>query len=174
MKSTNRYSAIIVLALTLACTTSAWAQEEQTALEEVTVTAQKREQSIQDVAISIVAFQADDLENRRIFSVRELTEPVPNVSMALSPDNDIPIFVIRGVGLQDYNANNTPTTALVVDDVYQPYGIFGSFSLFDTERVEILRGPQGGLYGRNSTGGAVKFHQGRATQEPSAARGTGD
>lgn len=157
MKVFNWFAVIPVAVLTHLFATTAVAQTQEGMLEEVTVTAQKREQSIQEVAISIVAFGSEELERRRILSVSELTEHVANVEMGLSPDNEIPIFTIRGVGLQDYNANNTPTTALVVDDVYQPYGIFGAFNLFDTERVEILRGPQGGLYGRNSTGGAVNI-----------------
>ncbi len=125
--------------------------------EEIIVTAQKREQSAQDIGISIVALGSDELESLGVSEARELTEFVPNMELSVSGDSDIPVFVIRGVGLQDYNANNTPTTAMVVDDVYQPYGVYGAFSLFDTERVEILRGPQGGLYGRNSTGGAINL-----------------
>jgi len=136
---------------------------QETAFEEIVVTAQKREQSLQDVGISIAAFSSDELESNRVFDASGVTEFVPNMELALSPDNDIPIFVIRGVSLQDYNANNTPTTALVVDDVYQPYGIYGAFALFDAQRVEILKGPQGGLYGRNSTGGAVNI----VTRKPS-------
>jgi len=136
---------------------------QEASFEEVVVTAQKREQSLQEVGISIAAFSSSDLESNRILDVTGVTEFVPNVELALSPDNDIPIFVVRGVGLQDYNANNTPTTALVVDDVYQPYGVYGMFALFDAARVEILKGPQGGLYGRNSTGGAVNI----VTRKPS-------
>ena len=139
------------------------ASAQEGGFEEVVVTAQKREQSLQDVGISIAAFSNEELESNRVFDASGVTEFVPNMELALSPDNDIPIFVIRGVGLQDYNANNTPTTALVVDDVYQPYGIYGMFALFDAERVEILKGPQGGLYGRNSTGGAVNI----VTRRPS-------
>ncbi|WP_193161295.1 TonB-dependent receptor [Microbulbifer hainanensis] len=126
-------------------------------LEEVTVTAQKRAQSAQDVAISIAAMGSDDLEKLGVMEASQLTEFVPNMELSTSPDSGIPIFVIRGVGLQDYNANNTPTTAVVVDDVYQPFGVYGAFAMFDTERVEILKGPQGGLYGRNSTGGAINI-----------------
>ncbi|WP_428818829.1 TonB-dependent receptor [Microbulbifer sp. MCCC 1A16149] len=126
-------------------------------IEEVTVTAQKRAQSAQDVGISIAAMGSEELENLGVMEASQITEFVPNMELGMSPDSGIPIFVIRGVGLQDYNANNTPTTAMVVDDVYQPFGVYGAFAMFDTERMEVLKGPQGGLYGRNSTGGAINI-----------------
>jgi len=163
MKHSLTKSAVMIAlaASPFACLSTAMAQDA--VLEEITVTAQKRAQSAQDIGISIVAMGSEELENNRVFDASGVTEFVPNMELARSPDNDIPIFVIRGVALQDYNTNNTPTTALVVDDVYQPFGIFGAFSLFDAERVEILKGPQGGLYGRNSTGGAINI----VTKKPS-------
>ena len=129
----------------------------QAQLEEVVVTAQKRAQGSQDIGISIATVGAQDLENLGIMNAGDIAQYVPNVELGNTGDSGIPIFVIRGVGLQDYNANNTPTTGMFVDDVYLPYGIYGSFALFDAERVEILKGPQGGLYGRNTTGGAINF-----------------
>ncbi|WP_427965479.1 TonB-dependent receptor [Altererythrobacter sp.] len=129
----------------------------------IIVTAQKRSENVQDVGISITALGTDQLDQLRIRDAASLTENVPNMSLADSGDSAIPIFVIRGVGLQDYNTNNTPTTALVVDDVYQPFGVYGSFAMFDMERIEVLKGPQGGLYGRNSTGGAINL----VTRRPS-------
>ncbi len=160
------------VSLLLLTTSALWAQSEQEApsetqaqtpdvgpqlAEEIVVTAQKREQSLQDIGISITALEGEELEALGVSEARDITEFVPNLELSESGDSDIPIFVIRGVGLQDYNANNTPTTAMVVDDVYQPYGVYSAFALFDTERVEILKGPQGGLYGRNSTGGAINL-----------------
>ncbi len=129
----------------------------QAQLEEVLVTAQKRAQNTQDIGISIATVGSQDLEQLGIMNAGEIAQYVPNVELANSGDSGIPIFVIRAVGLQDYNANNTPTTGMFVDDVYLPYGIYGSFALFDADRVEILKGPQGGLYGRNTTGGAINF-----------------
>ncbi|GLP96640.1 TonB-dependent receptor [Paraferrimonas sedimenticola] len=149
------YLAVAVLG---AISSQGLAQEsEQSAFEVIEVTAQKRVERIQDVGISITAINGDELEDLGAFQASAITEFIPNMEMAWSEDSGIPIFVIRGVGLQDYNTNNTPNTAVVVDDVYQPYGIYTAFSMFDTERVEVLKGPQGGLYGRNSTGGAVSF-----------------
>ena len=126
-------------------------------LEEIVVTAQRREQSLQDIGISITAFTAAEIEKLGITNATQITEFVPNVELGQTGDSSTPIFVIRGVGLQDYNTNNTPTTATYVDDVYMPYNIMTNFVLLDAERVEILKGPQGGLYGRNTTGGAINF-----------------
>lgn len=146
----------------------------QGVLEEVIVTAQKRAESAQDIGISIAALGGDELEQLGIFSAADLSEYVPNMELALSGDSDIPIVVIRGVGLQDFNPNNTPTTAIFVDDVYLPYGVYGSFALFDSERVEVLRGPQGGLYGRNSTGGAINVISRKPSFETVEADISGD
>lgn len=148
--------------------TPALAQEAESPADDgiIIVTAQKRAQNVQDVPMSITALGGDDLESMGVTSSAGLTEFVPNVELASNGDGASQIIVIRGVGLQDYNANNTPTTSMVVDDVYLPYNVMAPFSLFDTERVEILKGPQGGLYGRNTTAGAVSFvsrkpHMGR-------------
>src|SRR5690606_37621182 len=75
--------------------------------------------------------------------------------------NGLPIWVIRGVGLQDFNANNTTTAAIYVDEVYQVSSVMGAVGLFDVEQVEILKGPQGGLSGRNTSGGAVTLRSQR-------------
>lgn len=146
---------LIASAVATALSTGFTATTQAQQLEEVVVTAQKRAQSVQDVGISITAMGGNEMEQLGILNTADLAEFVPNMEMALSGDSDIPIVVVRGVGLQDYNPNNTPTTAFFVDDVYLPYGVYGSFALFDSERVEVLKGPQGGLYGRNSTGGAI-------------------
>ncbi len=150
----NRTALAIACAAATFSTSTAFAQGM---LEEVVVTAQKRAQSAQDIGITMSTMGGDDIRNLGVYEASGLTDFVPNMELSNSGDSDIPIFVVRGVGLQDYNTNNTPTTAVVVDDVYQPYGVYSAFSMFDSERVEILKGPQGGLYGRNSTGGAINF-----------------
>lgn len=144
-------------------------EQKASAFEVIEVTAQKRVQRMQDVGIAISAFKADELEDLGAYQASALAEFIPNMEVAVSDDSGIPIFVIRGVGLQDYNTNNTPNTAVVVDDVYQPYGIYSAFAMFDTDRVEVLKGPQGGLYGRNSTGGAISFSSKRPELETTEA-----
>src|SRR5690606_5069038 len=74
----------------------------------------------------------------------------------------LPTWVIRGVGVQDYNSNNTPTASVYLDGAYQVSTVMGAASLFDVQALEILKGPQGGLYGRNTTGGAVILRSQRA------------
>ncbi|MEL6259073.1 MAG: TonB-dependent receptor, partial [Pseudomonadota bacterium] len=159
-----------VYAAALLALSPAWSQddsEQQSAearvLGTVLVTAQKREENLQDVPIAITALGADDLERLGVETAAELTEFVSNVELGTNGDGASQIFIVRGVGLQDFNANNTPTTALIADDVYLPYNIMAPFTLFDMDRIEILKGPQGGLYGRNSTGGAISFVSNKAT-----------
>ena len=82
-----------------------------------------------------------------------------------------PQFRIRGVGLTDYAANNTSTVGIYVDEVAYPYGVMTQGLLYDIARIEVLRGPQGTLYGRNTTGGAVSVSAGASTSTGSKAGG---
>jgi len=131
-------------------------------LEEITVTARKREQSLQDVGITMAALGAAQLRALNAQSLPDLTAALPNVELFEDyGGHGLPVWVIRGVGLQDFNANNTPAAAVFVDEVYQASSVMGNVGLFDAERVEVLKGPQGGLYGRNTSGGAINFHSRR-------------
>ncbi|MEH6589456.1 MAG: TonB-dependent receptor [Halioglobus sp.] len=140
----------------------------QTFLEEVVVTAQKREQNLQDVGISVAALGADDLRNYGIKNATEIAEVIPNVQLNTAGGSGNQIFTIRGIGLNDYSLNNTPTAAVHVDEVYMSTNAMTGFSLYDLERVEVLKGPQGTLYGRNSTAGVVNFITRKPTQEKEA------
>ncbi|NIB38100.1 TonB-dependent receptor [Pseudomaricurvus alkylphenolicus] len=125
-------------------------------IEEVVVTAQKRAESIQDVPIAISAFSAEELRNTGASSLQDLTDYVSGVELFDDRGSGQPTWVIRGVGLADFNSNNTPTAAIYDDEFYLISNVMGGIGLFDTERVEVLKGPQGGVYGRNTTGGAVR------------------
>lgn len=125
-------------------------------IEEVVVTAQKREQSIQDVPIAISAFDAESLKDQGLTSLEEVTSVVPNVELFDIRGAGAPAWVIRGAGLEDFNANNTPVAAVYYDESYLTSSALSGIGLFDIDRVEVLKGPQGGLYGRNATGGAVR------------------
>ncbi|MEM1153380.1 MAG: TonB-dependent receptor, partial [Pseudomonadota bacterium] len=127
-------------------------------LEEVIVMAQKREQSLQDVGIAITAFSGEQLDSLGINSSTELSNITPNLNI-VSPGGDggvVAIF-IRGIGLNDFSLNNTGPVGFYVDEVFAGSSNAQITTIFDTERVEVLKGPQGTLFGRNTTGGALNF-----------------
>ena len=127
-------------------------------LEEIIVTAQKRAESAQDVPIAMAAFGGEQIEELAIRDLRQLIEYIPGV--ALFDDraaSSQPTWIIRGVGLADFNANNTPAAAIYYDEFYLTSNAMGGIGMYDIERVEVLKGAQGGLYGRNTTGGAVRI-----------------
>ncbi len=132
---------------------------QEFALEEIVVTAQKREQSFQDVPISITAIGGEKLNN---FSaggedIRLLSSRVPGLNAESSNGRVAPRFYLRGLGNTDFDLAASQPVSVIVDDVVKENVILKSFPIFDVERVEILRGPQGTLFGRNATGGAVNF-----------------
>lgn len=147
------------LSLTLAAIVSGQAGAVNDAvsyeLEEVVITAQKRAQSAQDMGIAVSAFSGEQLKTLGVTDLSELPNSIPNVNLYDAYGAAQPVWIIRGVGLQDYNANNTPAAAVYVDEIYQTSTAMGAMGLYDLERIEVLKGPQGGLYGRNTTGGAV-------------------
>jgi iron complex outermembrane receptor protein len=126
-------------------------------LEEVIVTAQKREQSQQDIAMSINAVSGETLDSRRIETPMDMQALSPNVNVKEISPGLFPVFTIRGVGLNDFSANNNPTVGVYLDEVFLTSTTQLTFQLYDIERVEVLKGPQGTLYGRNTTGGAISF-----------------
>lgn len=126
------------------------------AIEEVIVTAQKREQNLQEVSISVTAFGEGALKNLGVTSLDQLTQYVSATELFDDRGAGQPTWVIRGVGLADFNANNTPAAAIYYDEYYLTSNALGGIGLFDVARVEVLKGPQGGLYGRNTSGGAVR------------------
>lgn len=131
-------------------------------LEEVIVTAQKREQSLQDVSVAVTAVTADDLLRRNIKSIEDLQSYVPGVTFG--NDFSFAKLFIRGVGLNSSFAGIDPSVALHVDGAVVAQASAQFASLFDLERVEALRGPQGTLYGRNATGGSINLITAKPTQ----------
>ncbi|HNP35252.1 MAG TPA: TonB-dependent receptor [Woeseiaceae bacterium] len=126
-------------------------------IDEIIVTAQKREQSVQDIGISIATFTGEDLRELGADQAEDLYQFVSNMSLQNVGGAGVPIVIIRGIGLQNFRINDSPTTAFYVDDVYQPSVASAEWTMFDVNRVEILKGPQGGLYGRNALGGAIQI-----------------
>jgi iron complex outermembrane receptor protein len=125
-------------------------------IEEIVVTAQKRTEAIQDVPISIQALTARDLEQYGINRAEEILDLFANLSSIKVSDTNHNFF-IRGVGTSDFHLNTVGAVGVYLDEVSinSPFGT--TFSLFDMERVEVMRGPQNTLYGRNTTGGAVNY-----------------
>jgi iron complex outermembrane receptor protein len=134
-----------------------YAESDSGGLEEIVVTAQKREQNFNDVGITVNVVGGSDLAALGIVQLNELATQMPNVQIKNVVANSVPNITIRGVGLNDYAANNNPAAGIYVDDVYLVSPAMLSFGLFDLERVEVLKGPQGTLFGRNTTAGAVNF-----------------
>lgn len=127
-------------------------------IEEIVVTARRREESLQDVPIAVSAFSAEQLERTGAMDITALQQATPNLTLQVARgSNSTLIAFIRGVGQQDPLWGFEPGVGLYVDDVYvaRPQGAV--LDIYDIERVEVLRGPQGTLYGRNTIGGAVKY-----------------
>lgn len=125
---------------------------------EIVVTARRREENLQDVPISVTAISGDQLEATGAVDITVLQQQAPNMTMQIARgSNSTLIGFIRGVGQQDPLWGFEPGVGIYVDDVYiaRPQGAV--LDIFDVERIEVLRGPQGTLYGRNSVGGAVKY-----------------
>jgi iron complex outermembrane receptor protein len=128
-------------------------------LEEVTVTARKRDENVQNTPVSMVALSGADIEARSVASFKDLTSIAPNLEINGGIPNgggSAAQLFIRGVGQDDYAFPNEPGVGLYIDDVYVARSAGGDFGFMDIERIEVLRGPQGTLYGRNTIGGAVK------------------
>jgi iron complex outermembrane receptor protein len=136
------------------------------AVEEIVITTQRREQSLQDVGISVTALSGDELEKLGISTSVDIAAQTPNLKVGLpAGEGNIPAIFLRGVGLNDFNQNANGSVGWYVDDVYISQVSAQVFPLFDLERVEVARGPQGTLYGRNTTGGLVNFVSRRPSHE---------
>ena len=139
-------------------------------VENVVVTAQKRRQKIQDVPISITVLDQKTLRRLDVRSSDELAQYVPSVQIGMpSGRGNQPLISIRGIGLNDTNTNNAGPNGVYVDEVYQASPAGQTFQTFDLSRVEVLKGPQGTLYGRNTTGGAINYVTNKPTDQFSAS-----
>ncbi|MGV3591687.1 MAG: TonB-dependent receptor [Gammaproteobacteria bacterium] len=151
------------IACALFTTAIAQAQAPATGLEQIVVTAKKRSQPLRQVDISMSVISGEAADALRLRSLPDAAALVEGVEMFEDfPGAGIPTWIIRGVGLQDFNSNNTPTAGVYLDDSYQVSTAMGGAGLFDVDQIEVLKGPQGGLYGRNTSGGAVRLDTRRA------------
>ena len=129
------------------------------ALAEITVTAQRVTERLQDVPVAVTAISATELTERGVRQAGDITSAVPNLLLnsPYGPEAQ-PTFTLRGVTTQDFSENQSSPVAMYVDEVYKSVGAVQALQIYDLDRVEVLRGPQGTLYGKNATGGAISFY----------------
>ncbi|HET6524333.1 TonB-dependent receptor [Sphingopyxis sp.] len=138
--------------------TAETATDDSQGLGEIVVTAQKRAESLQDTPISIAAFTAEELETKAITGLTDLRANVPNLQLTPHPNSAATTQIfMRGVGLSDDQITQDGGVAVYMDGVYVARSQGQALEVAELERVEVLRGPQGTLYGRNATGGAINF-----------------
>ena len=142
-------------------------QSEATTLDAVQVTAQRRVENIQDVPVSISTISSEKLDVLASGGndVRFLSARVPSLNIESSYGRAFPRFYIRGLGNTDFDLNASQPVSLIYDDVVQESPLLKGFPVFDLERIEVLRGPQGTLFGRNTPAGVVKFESAKPTRE---------
>ncbi len=156
-------AAIAVATTSIFIAPAAFAQDEtaqnSAALGEIVVTAQRREENLQDVPLSVTAVSGDQLGALTAggVDIRGMSGRVPSLLVESSFGRTFPRFYIRGLGNTDFDFNASQPVSLIYDDVVLENPILKGFPIFDMERVEVLRGPQGTLFGRNTTAGIVKF-----------------
>ncbi|PCI48229.1 MAG: TonB-dependent receptor [Alphaproteobacteria bacterium] len=143
----------------------AMAEDEDTsfAFEEIVVTAQKRAENLQDIPLAVSAYGKRRLEDAGFDNLADLSFMTP--SLQFGNFGPVAFVAIRGAGLENTTAGGDPGVALHIDGVYLGRPVATMFNAFDLERVEVLRGPQGTLYGRNATGGSVNFITAKPTDE---------
>ncbi|WP_229813661.1 TonB-dependent receptor [Novosphingobium colocasiae] len=142
--------------------THAQAQSAGSESNEIIVTANKREENLNKVGLTITAITADALTERKVSSVEDIANTVPGLSFSPSATNT-PILTLRGVGFNEYSLGVYPAVTVYIDQAPLVFPALTSHSAFDLQRVEVLKGPQGTLFGQNSTGGAINYIAARPT-----------
>lgn len=137
---------------------------DDTSVEDIIVTANKREQSANKVGITITALGGEELAKRQISSLSDVANAVPGLVFSPSTANT-PIFTLRGVGFNEKALGVYPAVSVYVDQVPLPFPVLASHAAFDLERIEVLKGPQGTLFGQNATGGAINYIAAKPTDE---------
>lgn len=148
-------ASLLALTLALPSTLHAQATDADTDNGDIVVTALKRSANIQDIPAAVSAVSGDELQARGLASIEDITQAIPSVSFGEHAGTTL--ISIRGVGSTVDSGVTEPTVATYVDGVFMPRSTMGYLRAIDVERVEVLRGPQGTLYGRNATGGAINF-----------------
>jgi len=134
-------------------------------IEEIITTAQKREQGINDVGITVNAFTGQQLKDFGLSSAEDIAILTPGLTVNETAATGVPLYTIRGVGFQDYSTAASSTVGIYLDEVAMPYTVMTRGLMFDIQRVEVLKGPQGDLYGRNTTAGQINFVSNKPTAD---------
>ncbi|MFW2829419.1 TonB-dependent receptor [Sphingomonas sp. ID0503] len=131
---------------------------------EIVVTAQKRTQNINEVGLAITAISGEQLKSRQISSLLDIANSVPGLTFANSATNT-PIYTLRGVGFSESSLAAYPDVAVYIDEQPLPLPVQTTLGAFDLERIEVLKGPQGTLFGNNATGGAINYVAAKPTED---------
>lgn len=137
---------------------------------DIIVTAQKREQRLNDVGLAITAIGGEALRQRQITTLADIAQVVPGLVFSNSASNT-PVYTLRGVGFNDTTLGSYPDVSVYLDEAPLPFPVMTKLTAFDLERVEVLKGPQGTLFGNNATGGAINYIAAKPTKD-FAAGGT--
>ncbi|MCB1689487.1 MAG: TonB-dependent receptor [Halioglobus sp.] len=155
----------------LALSGQAWGQSgkqgriaAQPVLENVVVTAQRIEQTANEVGMDIQVFTGEQLDRLRITSVSDLTSVVPSFTLSQSYQG-VPTYTLRGIGFNTVNMSATSTVGIYLDEIAYPYPVLNAGPMYDMQRVEVLQGPQGTLFGRNTTGGLINLVTNKPSRE---------
>lgn len=169
MKSIYRISNLIQSLVLLLIVSLVSVQASAAVLEEIIVTAQKREQNLQDVGVAVTAFTGQQMKELGVLSTIDLVAQTPGLNSASAfGEGNNATFIVRGVGLNDFSEISESGAAVYIDEVYQATLAGLGFQLFDMERAEVLKGPQGTLFGRNASAGLVHFITRKPTQDLNA------
>jgi outer membrane receptor protein involved in Fe transport len=171
MNHTQTRRALLALgASTIALTSFASARAETTpatadnTVEAIVVTAQRREESANTVGMAIQAFRGEQLTDLHVTNVKDLASVVPSFSVSQSYQG-VPTYTLRGIGFNTINMSATSTVGTYVDEVAYAYPMMNTGPIMDLARVEVLKGPQGTLYGRNTTAGLIDFVTNKPTED---------
>ncbi len=164
MRRINPVLATSAIAIAI-CSGSAKAQDVSTGTppsatevysNDIIVTANKREQKLNDVGTTVAVVGGAELKSRQINNLQDLAQSIPSLSYSQAASGT-PVYTLRGVGFNDSSVGAYPTVSVYLDEAPLPFSAFTRHSAFDLERVEVLKGPQGTLFGQNSTGGAINY-----------------
>lgn len=160
----KRVGGISILAIATCIAMPAFAQDasktqtQAGGLEEIVVTATKRAENLQNVPVAVSAISSSELANQGVFDTSDLNGSMPNLQVSSAYGPQQPNFTLRGIGVgTELSASAASPVGVYVDEVYQTFRASQGQQLYDLNQVEVVRGPQGTLYGRNTTGGAINF-----------------